>query len=311
MLVGVYISCAAGCYALVLVLEVLRPVLVRLPRIWLILFALLGLLAHVVAIYFRAAAEPAAPLSSEQDWYLTVSWMVAAVCTYLLFSRPQTPFGLFLLPLVLLMLVAAVWLADTRPLVAPASRVWGAVHGLALLFTTVSVLVGFVSGLMYLIQSGRLKHKRTVTSGFWLPSLEWLQRINSRAILFSPLLLGVGVLSGIVLDQLGKTDASRLSLTDPLIAATWAMFFWLVVAAVLSIVYRPARQGRKVAYLTVAGFVFLLVMLAAGLILESRHWGGRKHESKVQGVGVSTVRAEKSFSFTPLGRDFLPGGHSC
>ena len=40
------------------------------------------------------------------------------------------------------------------------------------------------------------------------------------------------------------------------------MLAWLLAAAVFNAVYRPARRGRKVAYLTIASFVFLVIALA-------------------------------------------------
>jgi len=54
-----------------------------------------------------------------------------------------------------------------------------------------------------------------------------------------------------------------------------------LAAVVLTAVYRPARAGRKVAYLTLASFVFLAIMLAAGLLMDSRHWGrGERGEGR-------------------------------
>ena len=78
-------------------------------------------------------------------------------------------------------------------------------------------------------------------------------------------MLGLGVLSGMVLNLINiRNEADRLPWSDPVILSTWLMFFWLLAAVVLSAVYRPARQGRKVAYLTLASFVFLAIMLAVG-----------------------------------------------
>ena len=140
------------------------------------------------------------------------------------------------------------------------------------------MLVGFVAGLMYLGQSRRLKHKRLPAGRLRLPSLEWLQRANSHAIVTSLVMLGVGILSGMVLNLINiRNEAARLAWNDPVVLSTWLMFFWLLAAVVAIAVYRPARQGRKVAYLTVASFVFLVIMLAAGLLMDSRHWGrGRR-----------------------------------
>ena len=98
-------------------------------------------------------------------------------------------------------------------------------------------------------------------------------------------MLGLGVLSGMVLNLINSHDeARRLAWNDPVILSTWLMFFWLLAAVVITAVYRPARAGHKVAYLTLASFVFLAIMLAAGLLMDSRHWGRGEGE---EGRGMS------------------------
>ena len=41
-------------------------------------------------------------------------------------------------------------------------------------------------------------------------------------------------------------------------------FLWLVLQSLFAFIYRPSRQGRKVAYLTLASFGFGFLVLAAG-----------------------------------------------
>ena len=53
------------------------------------------------------------------------------------------------------------------------------------------------------------------------------------------------------------------------------MLAWLVVAAVFGGLYKPARHGRKVAYLTVASFGFLMLALGTLLLVDTGH-GGQK-----------------------------------
>ena len=216
-----------------------------------------------------------APLSSEKDWYLVAAWALVVVYLYMALFHPKAPFGLFLLPLALGLIATATFLAPDTPLARePASKVWGAIHGISIMLAAVSVLVGFVAGLMYLGQVWHLKHKILPTRGLRLPSLEWLQRANSRAMVASVLMLGVGVLAGMVLNLINlRNEADYLPWTDPVILGTWLMFFWLLVAVVLGAVYPSARKGHKVAYLTVASFVFLVIVLITGLLTESRHWG--------------------------------------
>jgi hypothetical protein len=69
-----------------------------------------------------------------------------------------------------------------------------------------------------------------------------------------------------------ESGAARLPWHDPVVLSTLLLLFWLLAAVVVGALYRPARQGRKVAYLTMVSFVFLALVLAAGLLLNSRHW---------------------------------------
>jgi ABC-type transport system involved in cytochrome c biogenesis permease subunit len=276
MLSGVGIVCFASSYAVAWVLELSRLLFRSGVRGAVMLgFAAAGLVAHTAFLYYRAVNASGAPLSSERDWFLVAAWATVVVYLYLALAHPKISFGLFLLPLALGLIVAGTFLASAEPLARePASRIWGAIHGVSIVAAAVAVLVGFVAGLMYLGQSRRLKHKRAPVGRLRLPSLEWLERTNSRAIVASWLMLGIGILAGMVLNRINAANQSaRLYWTDPVVLSTWLMFLWLLAAVVAIAVYRPARQGRKVAYLTVASFVFLLIMLAAGLLMDSRHWG--------------------------------------
>ena len=97
-------------------------------------------------------------------------------------------------------------------------------------------------------------------------------------------MLGVGVLSGMVLNLINvRNEANQLPWTDPVILSTWLMFFWLLAAVVFSAVHHPARQGRKVAYLTVASFVFLAIMLAVGPADGQPALGTREGEGEGEG----------------------------
>ena len=281
MLSGVGIICFAACYAVTLILEVSRLLFRSGVRGAVMLaFAGAGLVAHSAFLYWRAVSAAGSPLSSERDWYLLAAWVLVAVYLYLVCYHPQTSFGLFLLPLVLCLIAIAAFVADKQPYArGPASQVWGSIHGVSILLGTVSVLIGFAAGLMYLGQARRLKHKLPPIRGLRLPSLEWLGRTNSRAILISVFMLGMGVISGTILNLINyRGRAERLPWSDPVVLGTVLMFAWLLVAVVVGALYRPARQGRKVAYLTVLSFVFLVVALGVGLFLDTKHGTPRNQQ---------------------------------
>jgi ABC-type transport system involved in cytochrome c biogenesis permease subunit len=209
--------------------------------------------------------------------------------------------------LVLGLIGVARFFADAQPYARePASRAWGVVHGVSILLASVAVLVGFVAGIMYLEQARRLKKKLPPIRGLRLPSLEWLARANSRAIVVSVLMLAVGLASGEVLRLLSRGD--RLPWYDPVVLSTVCVFLWLLAAAVVGVLYRPAQAGRKVAYLTLVSFVALVVALALVLSVDTQH-GGRQARAvvgcRLSVVGRSEIAAWRNPAVGTSQRSFL------
>ena len=100
-------------------------------------------------------------------------------------SRPQTNVGLFLLPMVLALIGVGYAFRDGRAFPRDrALQAWGIAHGVMLLLGTVAVSLGFVAGVMYLVQSWRLKHNVPPQPGLKLPSLEWLQAVNKQSLIY-------------------------------------------------------------------------------------------------------------------------------
>ena len=289
MLSGVSIICFAGSYTVALLLELTRLLFrsrVRWPLI--VGFAAAGLFAHTVYLYYRAVAAVGAPLSSQRDWYLLAAWVLAAIYLYLTCYHSQASFGPFLLPLVLGLLGTARYFADSAPFSRqPASTAWGWIHGVSILLAVVAVLVGFATGLMYLHQAWRLKHKRPPLQGLRLPSLEWLHRANQRAIALAVAMFGVGLISGVILNEIrSPRPQGRLPWDDPIVLSTLVTFGWLLLSLIVTRFTKSVRQGPKVAYFTVVSFLILAIALSVGLFVRSQHGGSRQlREGRVQGSG--------------------------
>jgi ABC-type uncharacterized transport system permease subunit len=280
---GITLTCFGASYGVAWALELARFFLQSgVRRLLMLAFVVAGLLAHTLYLGYRAVEYSATPLSSSFDWCLVAAWLLVAAYLYLSYYYPRAPLGLYIFPMALALVVAAAF-ADPRPISAgDALRAWGAVHGIALLAGTLAVMVGFAAGLMYLVQSYHLKHKQAPAPGFRLPSLEWLEKVNSRVIILSALLVGIGFVAGIILNLVERSGGA-LPWSDPVIWSSALMLAWLVTAAVFNVVYRPARRGRKVAYLTVVSFGFLVVALAMFLLVDTGH--GRSREGDVSRVG--------------------------
>src|SRR5690606_33004852 len=76
-----------------------------------------------------------------------------------------------------------------------------------------------------------------------------------------------GLLAGILL----KIRRESFPWTDPVVWSSTILFLWLVAATAFEILYRPARQGQEVAYLTLANFIFLGFVLGIVLFGPSEH----------------------------------------
>ncbi len=285
---GIGLICFAASYGIAWALEVSQLFGRSRPRQVLIFgFVVAGLVAHTLFLGYRAIELSATPLSSNFDWCLVAAWLLMATYLYLAYYYPKAALGLYMLPLVLV-LVGAAALADPTPLSPEsASWVWGTAHGVFLLLGTVTVMVGFAAGLMYLVQARRLKLKLPPTEGFRLPSLERLAKVNSRSIMLSALLVGVGFLAGTILNIIGREQFAEVPWTDPVFWTSALMFAWLIAAAVFNATYQPARRGRKVAYLTIANFLFLALALAVLLLVDTQHGATqRPRDGEQAAVGV-------------------------
>jgi hypothetical protein len=273
MLSGVTVFCFFASYTVALALEVSR-LFFRMPvRLVIILgFTLAGLLAHTIYLWNRAGGGTL-PLSSWHDFYVIAAWIMAAAYFGLVASRPQTNVGIFILPIVLV-LTGVAWAFPTDATFQrdKALQMWGMAHGIMLLLGTVAVSFGFIAGLMYLVQSYRLKKHLPPQKGLKLPSLEWLQSVNKQSLIYSSCFIALGLVAGIILNTIKfQGQGQAVPWTDGVVLGSAALLVWLLAATVFEWTYKPAQQGRKVAYLTVASFVFLALVMAILLAGGSQH----------------------------------------
>jgi ABC-type uncharacterized transport system permease subunit len=265
--------CFAASYAVALAVE-LAALRFHVParRAWLLVVTAAGLVAHTLYLAKRVEETQLAPLASSADWLLLAAWVLAVTYMAAAVYLPRAASGLFLLPLVLVLIGASLAASDEPFAPERASRFWGGLHGSVLLLATATVSVGFAAGMMYLLQSYWLKRHRVPGTELRLPSLELLERINTAALAISAIFVGLGFVSGLVLSQLrhrGEVDYHLWA--DPVVWSLAAMLIWLVAAEVFRLVYPAARRGRKVAYLTLASFVFLVIALASFVFVDTVH----------------------------------------
>lgn len=266
-------------YGLTFFLELNRARSWKIPARLITAILAVGLLAHSGWLIYRVlmVTQQATPggyvLSVRQDWYYGIAWGLALICLFWITVRPATPFGAFFLPLILCLMLLGMISGDPLPFArGAASRTWGTVHGLSILAAILAVCVALLSGMMYLGQVSRLRNRAAMSSPFRLPSLEWLSNAIRNALLVAVAMLGVGILSGIWLNALQRRTAQEhLPWHDPVVISTFILFFWLSGSLLIGYVYRPMREGRRVAYLTIVSFIFMLLVLGMTLFGVTSH----------------------------------------
>lgn len=219
-----------------------------------------GLFTHSVFLAVHHPTPAAAYGAS-----LAVAWVLAVFYLYGTLHSPRRAWAVFVLPMVLGLVAVALFAVsptDTTavfPQWATGDRVWGAVHGILLLLAAVGVCVGCIASVMYLIQSDRLRRKLNPLGGMNLLSLERLEAMSRRAVNVAFPLLTVGLLLGaVLLRQYHGLAENWLSLKVLGTVGLWGVFCLL-----LYLRYSAHLSGRRLAWLTIAAFGLMLVVLVA------------------------------------------------
>ncbi len=272
---GISVVCFAASYAVALACEASRLLFRSGVRgAAMVAFAAAGLVAHTLFLGWRAAHEPAVPLSSAFDWYLLAAWVLAGGYLWLTIANPRTPVGLVMLPLVL-GLIGAAQVSSREPFPqSPATQIWGAVHGVFNLAASVAVALGALAGLAWLLQAGRLARKQAPFRGFRLPSLERLAQATARATTIAAGTASAGFFSGIVLNAVNRRRGllETVPWNDPVVLRMAAVVAWLVSAAiVVRATHRRPDGPRIAAWLALVGLAVLTASILWGLFGATRH----------------------------------------
>src|SRR4051812_35472199 len=252
------IFCFAASFTVALLLEPAhlfspRPVLRYLG----LGFGVAGLIAQLGYLLAQRV-----PLGSPAGSLLFLALILVVFYLYGTFHYHRLAWGLFVLPLILGLIALAMTLRE--PDLSAGSephwtRLWGVTHGILVMLAAVGVCVGFIASVMYLVQLRRLRAKVPPGQGMKLLSLERLEVMNRRAILWAFPLLTAGLLIGVALQW---HQGSFLEGWDsPKIVS--ALGLWLVFAILLYLRYGAHVRGRQVALLTLLAFALLLFALVS------------------------------------------------
>src|SRR5580704_6821810 len=174
---NVHVFCFFASYVIAIALEGSAVVRRSNWLHWLSLgFIAAGLIAQTFYLVARSNTSDLPPLlSSSHDWLLVLAWVAVVfdltLSPMLSLVGKSAPVGLFLLPVVLLLIGASDLVGESTSVAMSSAtdavrrgaeeralRGWGMLHASLLVFGIAGVIVGFLFSLMYVVQHRRLKH---------------------------------------------------------------------------------------------------------------------------------------------------------
>jgi len=229
-----------------------------------------GVLIGIVALVWHCVSHNSwIPLEDNFAALATLGLLLSMFVVYIQRFRPIGGLDWFLLPIAVLLLVAAVVFGALRPSEYPLGNAWYNVH----LFSTFGGVAAFAIsaavGFIYLLASARLRSK-TLPPTTTATSLERLENITQLAVTLGFALLTVGLLTGAVIlihQQHQNGRAQWITGTKIVLAAA----AWIVYALALHTPISSGLRGRKSALLSIIGFVLVLGAFVAVQFLKSSH----------------------------------------
>lgn len=218
-------------------------------------------LSHIVRLY--TLGRP--PLGSLYESLSFLAWAIVLIYLITEFRYSNRIIGAFALPMVLLASLTAAALPRRIAELGPALQGVGLwVHVALAVLGNAAFALTFCTGIMYILQERQLKSRHPGRIHFRLPSLELLDDIGLKSLLFGFPLLTLALITGAVWAE--YTRGSFLNLYGREI---WSILSWLIYGGLLYARLSAGWRGRKAAVLAIIGFCLVFGTLIGVSLLRS------------------------------------------
>jgi ABC-type transport system involved in cytochrome c biogenesis permease subunit len=220
-----------------------------------------GLVAQTLGIILRGVDAGRFPFVGLYESLVLVAWAIVLVWHVLESFTRIKAVGLYVMPVVLVLLTFALASYDPPRGMVPALRSdIVVVHVVVMLVAIGCLYVAGGAAIIYLIEETLLRRRRTGGVLGRLPSLASLDRLIYHATLLGLPFLTMGMAAGVIRAETFKVPGWA---TDPMVLLSGAA--WLVYLVLIGGRVRGDWSGRAVSWLAVAGLVLLLVIRFAAV----------------------------------------------
>lgn len=242
-----YLAASAG-FALYLV--TLREESRRLAT-WLLAAAFA---VHGVAIAVRSIASGYVAVTTDYEALSFFAWLVVGVYLVVQSRIRLAAVGAVVAPLAFSLTLASLAFYSSIPDLPPnLQSAWLPIHVTLAVLGNAVLALAFAVSLVYLVHERELKEKRVGRFFKRLPSLETLDQLNYRALVWGFLFLTLGILSGALW---GKHSWGRFWSWDE--REILSLVTWLLYAGLLEARMVAGLRGRRAAAVTIVGFAVVL-----------------------------------------------------
>jgi cytochrome c-type biogenesis protein CcsB len=235
-----------------------------------------GFILHTTAIGVDWWRLSHFPIVNPKEVSSFIAWAIVAY--YLIMSSRYHTRALpaFILPLVFIFTFISLVLPDSSQFLPVTlegaisanalTQVIFPVHVTVVIFSYAAFIVTFVCGVMYLIQERELKAKHFGAAYQRLPALNTCDEIGYRSLSIGFALLTLGVVTGIVWNN--QRDG-RYWHNDP--KEVMAIVTWFVYLFIMHYRLTAGWRGRRVALLSIIGFVVVMLTWLGARALGGYH----------------------------------------
>jgi ABC-type transport system involved in cytochrome c biogenesis permease subunit len=223
-----------------------------------------AVLAHTFVIGMQTMEAGQVPVGDATSAISMFVWLLAVAYLYTEVTTDERAMGVFILPLLVALQTIPALIPNAEPHSVLRGPLFG-IHVSSLLLAYASFALACVIGITYVLLFKEIKAKHL---GFFyarIPSLQVLDKMNQRAIIFGWIFLTVGLLAGVAFAVEaralpGSADVPQvkaMSFADPKIIV--ALVCWTVYSFELFAARRIGWAGRRAAYLSALGFAIVLL----------------------------------------------------
>ena len=208
------------------------------------------------------------PLEDNFEALVSLAFFLTLFVAYTQRAHPLRGLDWFIMPTVVLLLLLAAVFGKTKPH-AYLDTTWSLVHVSASFGGFVLFAIAGAVGGLYLYVNRRLRSKRLVP-GQGFGSLERLEHLTLVTVTLGFALLTIGLVTGLVrvLEPHGRNSLGPEWYRNPKV---WLTFIaWGVYALVLHSPINPAFRGKRMAFLSVVGFVLMIGTFVAVQFMPAR-----------------------------------------